>query len=237
MENLVAKFLALKLIMSLLPSHSPKIFIRNPVLVRASAGSSSSPLQTPPCFVDGAKHCWPDHVELRFAYPSTDYPKLIKKAPVELVYNDINDPIIPWPDEQFEEGEVTTIGSSHGWVASLMHGVGILRLHDDLNPVASDANPKCISLPPLVSLPHCQTQIVTNVSLSSLSPEEEDCVVAVKFMRPQLSYCRPSAQGNSKWFNIRIANPCIMGSLQRRAHTQVSGVAISLPSRADRSRT
>ncbi|XP_013624984.1 PREDICTED: uncharacterized protein LOC106331210 [Brassica oleracea var. oleracea] len=157
-------------------------------------------------------------IELRFAYPSTDYPKLIKKAPVELVYNDINDPIIPWPAEQFEEGdkvsdaEGTTIGSSHGWVASLMHGVGILRLHDDLNPVASDANPKCITLPPLVTLPQCQTQIITNVSLSSLSPEEEDCVVAIKFMGPQLSYCRPSAQGNSKWFNIRITNPCFFSS-------------------------
>uniref|UniRef100_A0A0D3BMT4 KIB1-4 beta-propeller domain-containing protein n=1 Tax=Brassica oleracea var. oleracea TaxID=109376 RepID=A0A0D3BMT4_BRAOL len=147
-----------------------------------------------------------------------NYPKLIKKAPVELVYNDINDPIIPWPAEQFEEGdkvsdaEGTTIGSSHGWVASLMHGVGILRLHDDLNPVASDANPKCITLPPLVTLPQCQTQIITNVSLSSLSPEEEDCVVAIKFMGPQLSYCRPSAQGNSKWFNIRITNPCFFSS-------------------------
>ncbi|CAN6820279.1 unnamed protein product [Brassica oleracea] len=204
--------------MSLLLGHSPKLFIRKPVLVRASAGGSSSPLQTPPYFVDGAKYCGPDHVELRFSYTSTDYPKLIKKAPVELVYNDINDPIIPWPAEQFEEGdkvsdaEVTTIGSSHGWVASLMHGVGILRLHDDLNPVASDANPKCISLPPLVTLPRCQTQFVTNVSLSSLSPEEEDCVVAVKFMGPQLSYCRPSAQGKSKWFNIRIANPCFFSS-------------------------
>ncbi|KAH0854596.1 hypothetical protein HID58_057736 [Brassica napus] len=31
-------------------------------------------------------------------------------------------------------------------------------------------------------------------------------------MGPQLSYCRPSAQGNSKWFNIRIANPCFFSS-------------------------
>uniref|UniRef100_M4EQ88 Uncharacterized protein n=1 Tax=Brassica campestris TaxID=3711 RepID=M4EQ88_BRACM len=127
--------------MSLILSHSPKIFIRKPVLIRASAGGSSSPLQTPPCYINGAKYA-PDNVELRFAYPSTDYPKLKKKAPVELVYNDINDPITPWLAEKFEEGNkvsdaAVAIGSSHGWVASLLHGVGILRLHDDLNPAAS----------------------------------------------------------------------------------------------------
>ncbi|XP_048606536.1 uncharacterized protein LOC111213634 isoform X2 [Brassica napus] len=183
--------------MSLLLGHSPKLFIRKPVLVRASAGGSSSVVQTPPCYVKGADPCGADHVLLDYSHSMKNRPILIKKAPEELVYND---------------AEVTTIGSSHGWVASLMHGVGILRLHDDLNPVASDANPKCISLPPPVSLPRCQTQFVTNVSLSSLSPEEEDCVVAVKFMGPQLSYCRPSAQGNSKWFNIRIANPCFFSS-------------------------
>ncbi|KAL0791818.1 hypothetical protein Bca101_008064 [Brassica carinata] len=183
--------------MSLLLGHSPKLFIRKPVLVRASAGGSSSVVQTPPCYVKGADPCGADHVLLDYSHSMKNRPILIKKAPEELVYND---------------AEVTTIGSSHGWVASLMHGVGILRLHDDLNPVASDANPKCITLPPLVTLPQCQTQIITNVSLSSLSPEEEDCVVAVKFMGPQLSYCRPSAQGNSKWFNIRITNPCFFSS-------------------------
>ncbi|KAH0895221.1 hypothetical protein HID58_057650 [Brassica napus] len=165
--------------MSLLLSHSPKIFIRKPVLIRASAGGSSSPLQTPPCYIDGAKFA-PDNVELSFAYTCKDYPKRKKRR------------LSSW--------------------SSLLHGVGILRLHDDLNPAASDANPKRISLPPLVTLPHCQTQIITNVSLSSLSPEEEDCVVAVKFMGPQLSFCRPSAQGNSKWFNIRIANPSFYSS-------------------------
>ncbi|CAN6820273.1 unnamed protein product [Brassica oleracea] len=183
--------------MSLLLGYSPKLFIRKPVLVRASAGGSSPLVQTPPCYVKGADPCGADHVLLDYSYFMKNRPILIKKAPEELVYSD---------------AEVTTIGSSHGWVASLMHGVGILRLHDDLNPVASDANPKCITLPPLVTLPQCQTQIITNVSLSSLSPEEEDCVVAVKFMGPQLSYCRPSAQGNSKWFNIRITNPCFFSS-------------------------
>ncbi|KAL0853578.1 hypothetical protein Bca101_058730 [Brassica carinata] len=184
--------------MSLLLGHSPKLFIRKPpVLVRASAGGSSSLVQTPPCFVYDADPFGADHVLLDYAYFMKNRPLLIKLAPPELVYNDAT---------------VTTIGSSHGWVASLMHDVGTLRLHDDLNPVASNSDPKLISLPPLVTVPHCQTQIITNVSLSSLSPEEEDCVVAVKFMGPQLSYCRPSAQGNSKWFNIRIANPSFFSS-------------------------
>ncbi|CAH8301748.1 unnamed protein product [Eruca vesicaria subsp. sativa] len=182
----------------LLGGHSPKLFIRKPVLARASAGGSSPLVQTPPYVVASTDPCGPGHVLLDYAYFINDAPLLIKKAPVELVYND---------------AAVTTIGSSHGWVASLMHDVGTLRLNDDLNPVASDLHPKRISLPPLVTLPHCQTQIITNVSLSSLSPEEEDCVVAVKFMGPQLSFCRPSAaQGNSKWFNIRIANPSFFSS-------------------------
>ncbi|KAJ0230071.1 hypothetical protein HA466_0311040 [Hirschfeldia incana] len=184
--------------MSLLLGHSPKLFIRKPVLVRSSAGGSSPLVQTPPCVVTGADPCGAGHVLLEYGYTMKNGPFLIKKAPVELVYND---------------EAVTTIGSSHGWVASLTHGVGTLRLHDDLNPVASNANPKRILLPPLVTLPHCQTQIITNVSLSTLSPEDEDCVVAVKFMGPQLSYCRPSsARGNSKWFNIRIANPSFFSS-------------------------
>ncbi|KAF8079840.1 hypothetical protein N665_0998s0019 [Sinapis alba] len=186
--------------MSLLLGHSPKLFIRKPVLVRASAGGSFSLVQTPPCFILAADPWVSGHVLLEYSYFMKNRHVVFKHAPVELVYND---------------EAVTMIGSSHGWVASLVHDVGTLRLHDDLNPVASNINPKRISLPPLVTLPHCQTQIITNVSLSSLSPEEEDCVVAVKFMGPQLSYCRPSsAQGNSSksWFNIRIANPSFFSS-------------------------
>ncbi|CAH8357183.1 unnamed protein product, partial [Eruca vesicaria subsp. sativa] len=130
--------------MSLLLGHSPKFFIRKPVLVRASDGLSSFPLQTPPCFVRDDNPCGPEYVELSFAYATSNFPKLIKKAPVELVYND---------------AAALCVASN-----------------------ASNANPKPILLPPLVTLPHCQTQIITNVSLSSPSPEEEDCVVAVKFL-------------------------------------------------------
>ncbi|CAL9228699.1 unnamed protein product, partial [Arabidopsis halleri] len=105
--------------------------------------------------------------------------------------------------------EMRTIGASHGWVATLKNGV--VRLQDDLNLSASDINPKRISLPPLVTLPHCQTKIVTNVAMSSSSPEDEDCIVAIKFMGPQLSLCRP-AQKNCKWTNIRIIDPSFFSS-------------------------
>ncbi|KAH0853653.1 hypothetical protein HID58_092997, partial [Brassica napus] len=112
-------------------------------------------------------------------------------VPVDLVHNDPDDTMV-------------TIGASHGWVASLKDD-GILRLHDDLNPVASDTDPKRIQLPPLVTLPHCQTKIVTNVSMSSSSPEDdEDCVVAVKFLGPQLSFCKPAGKSSKpEWTTSR----------------------------------
>ncbi|CAH8354445.1 unnamed protein product, partial [Eruca vesicaria subsp. sativa] len=81
--------------------------------------------------------------------------------------------------------EVGIIGASHGWVATLKNG--IVCLQDDLDLHAPDTDPKRISLPPLETLPHCQTQIVTNIAMSSSSPEDEDCIVAVKFLGPQLS--------------------------------------------------
>ncbi|EFH38624.1 hypothetical protein ARALYDRAFT_497492, partial [Arabidopsis lyrata subsp. lyrata] len=51
--------------------------------------------------------------------------------------------------------------------------------------------PKHFSSPPFVTLPRCQTQIVTNVVASS-PLDDEDCVVAVKFLGPQLSFFRPA---------------------------------------------
>ncbi|KAG2333107.1 hypothetical protein Bca52824_004287 [Brassica carinata] len=47
--------------------------------------------------------------------------------------------------------------------------------------------------------------------MSSPSPEDENCVVAVKFLGPQLSFCRP-AQRNSEWTNISVENPCFFSS-------------------------
>ncbi|WZZ71733.1 hypothetical protein YC2023_083103 [Brassica napus] len=110
------------------------------------------------------------------------------------------------PSELFEPRRI--IGAAHGWVATLNNGV--FSLQDDLNLYTLDPNPKQISMPPLVTLPGCQTQVVTNVSMSSSSPEDDDCIVAVKFSGPQLSLCRPAH--DSSWTNIRITDPMFFTS-------------------------
>ncbi|XP_020867900.1 uncharacterized protein LOC110224833 [Arabidopsis lyrata subsp. lyrata] len=99
--------------------------------------------------------------------------------------------------------------SSSGWFASLKEG--IVCLHDDETPNEPDTNRKRISLPPFVTLPHCQTQVVTNIAMTSSCPEDDDCVVAVKFLGPQLSLFRP-ARKNSEWTNIRITDPVFFNS-------------------------
>ncbi|KAG2333075.1 hypothetical protein Bca52824_004255 [Brassica carinata] len=48
--------------------------------------------------------------------------------------------------------------------------------------------------------------------MSSSSPEDEDCVVAVKFLGPQLSFCRPT-RSNYGWINVKIENSCFYNSL------------------------
>ncbi|KAJ4875572.1 hypothetical protein Rs2_40590 [Raphanus sativus] len=47
--------------------------------------------------------------------------------------------------------------------------------------------------------------------MSSSSPEDEDCVVDVKFSGPQLSFCRP-AQSQPEWTNVKIEDPCFLSS-------------------------
>ncbi|ESQ43009.1 hypothetical protein EUTSA_v10015966mg [Eutrema salsugineum] len=166
--------------------------LSRPALVRRSSllhhlllskGFSSSLLQTPPCFIVTASPCGENLGKLVVMYANgrgcTD---LEKKVPLELVDSDLR----------------VTIGASYGWVAALNKDDGILRLQDDLNPFASDTDPKRISLPPLVTLPCCQTQM--------------DCVVAVKFLGPQLSFCRPAQSNKPEWTNVRIENPCFYSS-------------------------
>ncbi|CAH8392236.1 unnamed protein product [Eruca vesicaria subsp. sativa] len=101
--------------------------------------------------------------------------------------------------------EMGKIASSNGWIAILKDGAMHLRDTDLIT------EPKRIPLPPLTTLPHCQTQVVTNVAMSSTFPEEEDCVVAVKFLGPQLSFCRPN-NSKEEWINVRIENPSFFSS-------------------------
>ncbi|KAF8116860.1 hypothetical protein N665_0014s0121 [Sinapis alba] len=191
--------------MSLLFSRLSKLRLgvsRRQTLLLLSSAYSSSPIQkqTPPYTITGAEPCgegFLGRLTIGYANDPGIHIQLEKKVPGELLYNDIFKTMV-------------TIGSSHGWVATLQED-GLLRLRDDLNPSASYTDPKHIPLPPLVTLPHCQTQIVTNVSMSTSSPEDEDCVVAVKFLGPQLSFCRP-AQRNSEWTNISVENPCFFSS-------------------------
>ncbi|KAG7566596.1 hypothetical protein ISN44_As10g031460 [Arabidopsis suecica] len=112
-----------------------------------------------------------------------------------------------YPHDELME-DPGTIGSSQGAVATLKEGIVCLQEHP--KPNVPDADRKRLSLPPLVTLPHCQTQIVTNVALSSFFPEEEDFVVAIKFLGPQLSLCRPAR--SSEWTNIRITDPGFFNS-------------------------
>ncbi|CAH2069898.1 unnamed protein product [Thlaspi arvense] len=179
--------------MSLLLSRLGKpALVRRSSLLLLSNGFSISLRQTPPCSIFGAEPWgWGLGKLVIWNANESNYTRLEKRVPPELLFNDLFKTLV-------------TIGASHGWVATTKDD-GILRLQDDLNPVASDIDPKRIPLPPLVTLPHCQTQIVTNVAMSSSSPEDEDCVVAVKFLGPQLSFCRPA--NKPEWTNIRIENP------------------------------
>ncbi|KAJ4911346.1 hypothetical protein Rs2_05967 [Raphanus sativus] len=194
----------MSLLISLLSKLSLGKSKRLPLLLLLSNGFSSSlrKEQTPPCYIVSVEPCEPFKAGLGKLEISRVHNDMInrerKVVRGELVYNDLF-------------GTVVTIGASNGWVATLNGKDGILRLQDDLNPYASYTDPKRIPLPPLVTLPRCQTQIVTNVSMSSSSPEDEDCVVAVKFLGPQLSFCRP-AQSKPEWVNIRIDNPCFYSS-------------------------
>ncbi|KAJ4911347.1 hypothetical protein Rs2_05968 [Raphanus sativus] len=173
-----------------------------PLLLSNGFSSSLRKKQTPPCLIF-ATPCEPYEAFLgklvRYNVNDKTTTDLEKKVHMELVYNDLF-------------GTVVTIGAANGWVATLNGMDGVLRLQDDLNPYASYTDPRRIPLPPLVTLPRCQTQIVTNVSMSSSSPDDdEDCVVAVKFLGPQLSFCRP-AHSRYEWVNIRIDNPCFFSS-------------------------
>ncbi|CAL9243257.1 unnamed protein product [Arabidopsis halleri] len=185
---------------SLLLSRLSRLCLKKPPALRHLGGARFLS-ETPLCHIIGAEPCGSTSRDgdigklVIYDYNAEfwDETKVIleKKVPMELMT------------------ETGTIGASHGWVATLKDGV--VRLQDDLNPSASESDPKRISLPPLVTLPHCQTQLVTNVAMSSSSPEDDDCIVAVKFLGPQLSLCRP-AQKNPEWVNIRITDPGFFSS-------------------------
>ncbi|XP_013617023.1 PREDICTED: uncharacterized protein LOC106323446 [Brassica oleracea var. oleracea] len=173
---------------------------RSSLLILSNGLSSSSLHQSPPCNILGAKPCGEGLGKLIIKNANERDPtEPEKKVPMELVYNN--------------HGNDTIVGASHGWIATLKND-GILRLQDDLNPYASYTEPKHIPLPPLVTMRHCQTKIITNVSMSSSFPDDDEtCVVAAKFLGAQLSFCKPASQScKPEWTNIRIKNPCFYSS-------------------------
>ncbi|XP_010491650.1 PREDICTED: uncharacterized protein LOC104769197 [Camelina sativa] len=113
---------------------------------------------------------------------------------------------VPWP--LLEPRGI--IGASRGLVAIVKkHWVSL----QDLNLSPSRLNRRQrTQLPPFVPLRHCQTRIVTNMAISSsYTPMKDDYVVAVKFLGPQLSFCRPS-RDNTHWTSIRIQDPSFFTS-------------------------
>ncbi|KAL0754105.1 hypothetical protein Bca101_091773 [Brassica carinata] len=156
--------------MSLLLNQPSKLCLGKRVLVRSSPlGSdsfSSSLQQTPPRAIISVSPC-------RYADEIGNLN--IKNANERSVTHVEEDVPTEFTSilKYFRFGILGTIGSSHGWVVTPLED-GRVRLQDDINPAASYTDPKHISLPPLVTLPYCQTQLVTNVSMSSSSPEEED---------------------------------------------------------------
>ncbi|KFK42208.1 hypothetical protein AALP_AA2G225400 [Arabis alpina] len=152
------------LVRRLLRSSSVRFHLGGRGRVFSNGFSSGSSAQSPPCYIMPSSAC------------GEDLRKVIIFKANEMVYTDVDKKV---HGELLDDDEIITVGSSNGWVGTMKED-GILVLQDDLNPFASDSHPKRVPLPPLVTLPGCQTQVVTNVSMSSSSPEDENCVVAVK---------------------------------------------------------
>lgn len=106
------------------------------------------------------------------------------------------------PEEMIVEGK--GVGASHGWLFMEDQRDHSLCLTDVLNPLASKRETTVIPLPPVTSLPLCQSRVGGNVAMSSSPPDqddEDDWVVAIKFLGRQLSLCRP--RRDLRWTNIQ----------------------------------
>ncbi|KAL0697337.1 hypothetical protein Bca4012_053459 [Brassica carinata] len=103
------------------------------------------------------------------------------------------------------------MGSSQGWgFFSQRSNHNSVCISDQFNPLSSSSKIKMIPLPPLTSMLFGQTKVVCNVAMSSSSPHEEDCVVAIKFFGRQLSMCKPGR--DLYWTNRLIPFDCAENS-------------------------
>uniref|UniRef100_A0A0D3DJ06 KIB1-4 beta-propeller domain-containing protein n=1 Tax=Brassica oleracea var. oleracea TaxID=109376 RepID=A0A0D3DJ06_BRAOL len=112
-----------------------------------------------------------------------------------LFFDPAKNEILQVPDKTIPQELLNSkpIGASQGWgFSSEQSNHNSLHITDLFNPLAaSKSNTKMIPLPPLSSMLYGQTKVVWNVAMSSSSPHEEDCVVAIKFFGRQLSMCKP----------------------------------------------
>ncbi|CAF2105428.1 unnamed protein product [Brassica oleracea var. botrytis] len=112
-----------------------------------------------------------------------------------LFFDPAKNEILQVPDKTIPQELLNSkpIGASQGWgFSSEQSNHNSLHITDLFNPLAaSKSNTKMIPLPPLTSMLYGQTKVVWNVAMSSSSPHEEDCVVAIKFFGRQLSMCKP----------------------------------------------
>ncbi|XP_020887090.1 uncharacterized protein LOC110229995 [Arabidopsis lyrata subsp. lyrata] len=175
--------------MSLLLNKPSKLCLGKPALIRSSHflsnGFSSSSLQFPPFSINGCG------IVIRRNVTKGRHTCLAKKVPVD-------------------EDEYEIIWPAYPGVLATFNHDGVLGFYDSTSTLESEY-PKQFSSPPFVTLPRCQTQIITNVVASS-PLDDEDCVVAVKFLGPQLSFFRPALGNSSGWTNVRIENPCFYSS-------------------------
>ncbi|KAG2269956.1 hypothetical protein Bca52824_064511 [Brassica carinata] len=92
------------------------------------------------------------------------------------------------------------LGASKGWAFFCDPQDRCVHITDFMNPWACKSNPKLFTLPPLTSLPSCQTNAVCNAAMSACPDDDKDWVVAIKSLGDQLSFCRP--RRDLRWTKI-----------------------------------
>ncbi|KAG7538496.1 hypothetical protein ISN44_As13g022570 [Arabidopsis suecica] len=104
------------------------------------------------------------------------------------------------------EGEAI-LGASQGWVVCMNKKDSSLNLTDLYKPWVV-SSPRVMSLPCLGFDP--RVTVKSRVSLSSSSPDEEDCTVTAKFNESHLSVCKPNC--DSEWTHFQTPFPLLKAS-------------------------
>ncbi|WZZ77313.1 hypothetical protein YC2023_097885 [Brassica napus] len=148
---------------------------------------------------------WDD--ALRFVEGNSHYGGIILFDPAKEEVLRVLEKIVP--QELYNS---SLMGASQGWgfFSQQRSNHNSVCISDLYNPLPSKSNTKMIPLPPLTSVLYGQTKVVWNVAMSSSSPHEEDCVVAIKFLGRQLSMCKPGR--DHAWTNRLIPFDCAENS-------------------------